>query len=176
MTNLDAKDSTDEGSTAFVLALQRMGDPVKSLWEWLEREPERLNMFAHAMEGVGECDISGRCRGVVNTARTGYIGIAAIKADYPWESLPPNTTFVDVGAGQGSAALHILRHVYKTVPTLKVVLQDYAGPLERGRQFWSEEFPEALADRRVEFEPHNFFDENPRKGPNTVYWFRFIMR
>ena len=70
MTNLDVKDSTDEGSTAFVLALQRMGDPVKSLWEWLEREPERRNMFAHAMEGVGECDISGRCRGVVNTART----------------------------------------------------------------------------------------------------------
>ena len=32
----------------------------------------------------------------------GLINIASLKADFPWETLPPNTTFVDVGAGQGN--------------------------------------------------------------------------
>ena len=106
----------------------------------------------------------------------GYVGIAAIKADYPWESIPPHSTFVDIGSGQGSVALHILRHVYDKVPTLKAVCQDYAGPLEVGKKYWAEQLPEALKDRRVEFEVHDFFNENPRKEPNTIYWMRFVMR
>ena len=102
--------------------------------------------------------------------------IYALTHKVPWESLLPNTTFVDVGAGQGSASFHILKHVYSSVPTLKVILQDHVGPIERAKAFWGREFPEAIADRRVEFEVHDFFSENPRKAPNTVYWFRFIMR
>ena len=102
--------------------------------------------------------------------------MASIKADYPWESLPPHCTFVDVGAGQGSVALHILRHLYTKNPTLKVVLQDQAGPIERAKEFWAQEFPEAITDKRVEFEVHDFFEENPRREPNTIYWFRFVMR
>ena len=73
-------------------------------------------------------------------------------------------------------ALHILRHVYDKVPTLKAVCQDYAGPLEVGKKYWAEQLPEALKDGRVEFEVHDFFNENPRKEPNTMYWMRFIMR
>ena len=106
----------------------------------------------------------------------GLINIASLKADFPWETLPPHTTFVDVGAGQGSVSFHILKHVYTTLPTLKVVLQDQAGPIERAKVFWAQEFPEAIADGRVEFDVHDFFTENPRKDENTVYWFRFIMR
>lgn len=106
----------------------------------------------------------------------GYINLAAIKVDYPWESLPPNTTFVDVGAGQGSVSMHILKHVYDKVPTLKVVLQDRTQHIEQGKKFWALELPAALADGRVSFEVHDFFAENPRKDPNTIYWFRFIMR
>ena len=62
------------------------------------------------------------------------------------------------------------------MPTLKAVCQDYTGPLEVGKKYWAEQLPEALKDGRVEFEVHDFFNENPRKEPNTIYWMRFIMR
>ncbi|RPD53981.1 hypothetical protein L227DRAFT_512468 [Lentinus tigrinus ALCF2SS1-6] len=101
--------------------------------------------------------------------------MAAIKVDYPWETLPPNTTFVDVGAGQGSVSMHILKHVYDKVPTLKVVLQDRPQHIEQGKKFWAQELPAALEDGRVAFEVHDFFEDNPRKEPNTIYWFRFVM-
>ena len=104
------------------------------------------------------------------------MNIASIEVDYPWESLPPNSTLVDVGAGQGSVALHVLKRVYAKIPTLKAVLQDYAGPLKRAQEYWAQELPEAIADGRIEFEVHDFFEENPRKEPNTIYWFRFVMR
>ena len=57
-----------------------------------------------------------------------------------------------------------------------MVLQDLEGHLNAGKKYWSELFPEAIADGRVEFEPHDFFTENPRKAPNTIYWFRFVTR
>ncbi|EJF63805.1 hypothetical protein DICSQDRAFT_23443, partial [Dichomitus squalens LYAD-421 SS1] len=69
-----------------------------------------------------------------------------------WEALPPNTIFVDVGSAQGSVALHVLRHVYAKTPTFKVVCQDLEGPIQSARQFWQDEFPEALADGRVELQ------------------------
>ena len=70
----------------------------------------------------------------------------------------------------------MLRLLYTKQPTLKVVLQDLEGHLNAGKKYWSELFPEAIADGRVEFEPHDFFTENPRKAPNTIYWFRFVTR
>ena len=73
-------------------------------------------------------------------------------------------------------ALHVLRHVYTEVPTLKVVVQDHPGPIERATQYWAQELPDAIRDCRVEFEVHDFFNENPRREPNTIYWFRFVMR
>ncbi|KAI0737650.1 hypothetical protein C8Q80DRAFT_1276390 [Daedaleopsis nitida] len=99
----------------------------------------------------------------------GYLNLASIKADYPWGALPPNTTFVDVGAGQGSVSLHILKHVYDSLPGLKVVLQDRAPHLDEGRRFWARKFPEALQDGRVAFEPHDFFERNPRKSEGALH-------
>ncbi|RPD73781.1 S-adenosyl-L-methionine-dependent methyltransferase [Lentinus tigrinus ALCF2SS1-7] len=146
------------GAAPFVRGFHRMGmTHVKNWWDWFMHEPERLERFARSMEGCG------------------YIDLAAIKVDCPWEALPPNTTFVDVGAGQGSVSMHILKHVYEKVPTLKVVLQDRPQHIEQGRKFWAQELPAALEDGRVAFEVHDFFEDNPRKEPNTIYWFRFIM-
>lgn len=39
---------------------------------------------------------------------------------------------------------------------------------------WPKENPAALAEKRVEFCPHDFFEENPVKGAD-VYWLRYIM-
>ena len=83
---------------------------------------------------------------------------------------------MDVGAGQGTAALHILKHVYDHVSGFKVVLQDRPQALDAGKQYWAREFPAALKDGRVSFEPHDFFERNPRKDGRTVYWLRFILR
>ncbi|KAI0746870.1 O-methyltransferase-domain-containing protein [Daedaleopsis nitida] len=142
----------------FVRAIHAMGNQhIRDYWGYLEEDPDRLARFARSMEGTGHCDYS------------------AIKADYPWESLPLDTTFVDVGSGQGSVALHILRMLYDTRPKWTVVLQDRSGPLEEGKRFWARELPAALVDKRVEFEPHDFFAHNPRKGPHTVYWLRAVL-
>lgn len=104
------------------------------------------------------------------------MSLPGIKADYPWAALPANTTFVDVGAGQGTVSLHVLKTVYDKLPDFKVVLQDRSQHLDTGKLYWARQFPKAVEDGRVEFEPHDFFEANPRKEPNSVYFFRYIMR
>ncbi|KAI0746937.1 S-adenosyl-L-methionine-dependent methyltransferase [Daedaleopsis nitida] len=159
MVTPDTKDSEDVERAPFVTAWHNIGNTQdQTWWKWFEREPERQARFAQSMAGVG------------------MINMAPIQVDYPWESVPPNTTLVDVGGGQGSVSMHVLRHVYDKVPTLKAVVQDYhTGPLETGKKYWAKELPEALRDGRVEFEVHDFFNENPRQGPSLIYWMRFIM-
>ena len=72
-------------------------------------------------------------------------------------------------------SLHILRMLYDANPTLRVVLQDRPQHLQEGERYWAQHLPRAIRDERVAFEPHDFFQPNPRTGPNTLYWFRFIM-
>ena len=170
------EDDTVDGAP-FVRGLHRMGmTHIKNWWDWLMHEPDRLERFARSMEGSGERRIAQLRVPDEADGRVGYLNLAAIKVDYPWESLRPNTTFVDVGGGQGTVSMHILKHVYDKVPTLKVVLQDRPQHIEAGKTFWAQELPAALSDGRVTFEAHDFFEKNPRKEPNTVYWFRFVMR
>ena len=171
--NADTNDSSP-----FVTALTKGGRPqFKNYWEWINADPKRQEVFAHSMEGHGKAKtLTSILQLHLPPLHAGYINIAAIKIDYPWDSLPPHTTLVDVGAGQGSVALHVLRLLYTKQPTFRVVLQDLEGPLEVGKKYWAGLLPQAITDGRVEFEPHDFFTENPRKGLNTVYWLRFIMR
>ncbi|KAM5543341.1 hypothetical protein V8D89_003215 [Ganoderma adspersum] len=141
-----------------VRGLHAMGNThIKNFWGWLAQDPDRLGGFARSMEGLG------------------YINLPSLKADYPWAALPPDTTFVDVGAGQGTVSLHILRMLYDANPTLRIVLQDRPQHLQEGEKYWAQHLPRAIRDERVAFEPHDFFQPNPRMGPNTLYWFRFIM-
>ncbi|RPD73782.1 S-adenosyl-L-methionine-dependent methyltransferase [Lentinus tigrinus ALCF2SS1-7] len=158
MTDPTKFDDDSIDTSPFVRGIHRMGmTHIKNWWDWLAHDPDRLERFARSMEG------------------SGYLNLSAIKVDYPWESLPPNTTFVDVGAGQGTVSMHIMKHVYDKVPTLKVILQDRPQHIEQGKKFWAQELPAALKDGRVAFEVHDFFEANPRKEPNTIYWFRFVM-
>ena len=161
-----------------VRALHSMGNThIKNFWDWLAQDADRLGGFARSMEGLGQYRTS--CLTLAMYSRLifylGYINLPSLKADYPWESLPPNTTFVDVGAGQGTVSLHVLRMLYNSNPTLRVVLQDDPQHLQEGEKYWAQHLPIAIQDGRVDFEPHDFFQINPRTGPNSIYWFRFIM-
>lgn len=47
--------------------------------------------------------------------------------------------------------------------------------LEKAREeVWPRENPAALESGQVEFQPHDFFQENPVKGAD-IYWLRYIM-
>lgn len=60
-------------------------------------------------------------------------------------------------------------------PKLKFVIQDRGPVLEQGEHaVWPKENPQALADGRVRFMQHDFFDVNPVKDAD-VYWLRYIM-
>ncbi|KAF2637243.1 O-methyltransferase A [Massarina eburnea CBS 473.64] len=72
-------------------------------------------------------------------------GLAMIGGDYPWESLG-SALLVDVGGGVGG---------FKTV-------------------VWPKDNPDAIAQKRVKFCPHDFFQPNPVKNTD-VYWLRYIM-
>ena len=60
-------------------------------------------------------------------------------------------------------------------PKLKFVVQDRGPVIEQGRStVWPKENPAALADGRVEFMEHDFFEPQPVIGAD-VYWLRYIM-
>ena len=79
---------------------------------------------------------------------------------------------VDVGGGFGGFDVQ-LSHLY---PELKFVVQD-RGPVvhEAEKMVWVKEAPQALAEGRVSFVEHDFFEPNPVKGAE-VYWLRYIMQ
>ncbi|KAL8680153.1 MAG: hypothetical protein Q9186_003620 [Xanthomendoza sp. 1 TL-2023] len=91
--------------------------------------------------------------------------------DFPWEDLG-TATIVDVGGGLGGFDIQ-LSHLY---PDLKFVVQD-RGPVIKQAEtvVWVKEAPQALAETRVSFMEHDFFEANPVKGAE-VYWLRYIMQ
>jgi hypothetical protein len=90
--------------------------------------------------------------------------------DFPWDSLG-SALVVDVGGGVGGFSLQLS----KQQPQLKFVLQDRAPVLEQAETvIWPKEHPEALAEKRIQFTPHDFFDVNPVKNAD-VYWMRYII-
>ncbi|KAL4915849.1 S-adenosyl-L-methionine-dependent methyltransferase [Aspergillus aurantiobrunneus] len=100
----------------------------------------------------------------------GLITGSAHLHDYPWQSLG-KAQVVDVGGGVGGFCIQ-LSHLY---PDLTFVVQDRAPALKQAEAIvWPKESPKALAEGRVSFMPHDFFNENPVKGAE-VYWLRNVM-
>lgn len=75
---------------------------------------------------------------------------------FPFESLPQGAKVVDVGGGRG----HVSVRIAEKVPGLNFVVQDDESMLEAGQ---AEGVPKAVKDR-IEFMPHDFFNEQPVKG------------
>ncbi|KAG8906692.1 hypothetical protein FRC00_012407, partial [Tulasnella sp. 408] len=122
-----------------------------SFWQWLEQEGRVLNV-AKAFE-------------TNNNLSFDY-------SVYPWNSLPENSTIVDVGGGVGSAMAVVLP---LTPIGTKVVVQELSRPvLERAKTFWAERDPTAISGGKVVLQPHNFFEPQPVKGAD-VYFMRFVL-
>lgn len=60
-------------------------------------------------------------------------------------------------------------------PQLKFVIQDRGPALKQAESIvWPQENPAALAEGRVKFVQHDFFEPNPVRGAE-VYWLRSIL-
>lgn len=85
---------------------------------------------------------------------------------YPFHSLPAGSKVVDVGGSRG----HVSVRIAEKVPGLNFVVQDDEGILEAGK---AEGIAEQVKER-IEFMPHDFFNEQPVQGAE-VYLLRFIL-
>lgn len=74
-------------------------------------------------------------------------------------------TVVDVGGSTGGVA----RSIAERYEGVKIVVQDFGGPVEEGRR----NLPGEL-EGRVEFMEHDFFEEQPVKGAD-VYLLRWVL-
>ncbi|KAL9083352.1 MAG: hypothetical protein Q9165_008552 [Trypethelium subeluteriae] len=91
---------------------------------------------------------------------------------FPWSSLPPASTVVDVGGGHGAISLTLAA----AFPALRFMVQDRAevvatvqqGPA--GRTEWEQ----LRQEGRVEWMAHDFFVPQPVKGA-AVYLLRWIL-
>jgi len=85
---------------------------------------------------------------------------------YDWGTLDrPGACVVDVGGGHGGVSQALAR----ATKHLKFVVQDLKGTVSEGVKL----LPPELSGR-VEFMPHDFFDEQPIQHAD-IYFFRFIL-
>ncbi|KAF8191305.1 S-adenosyl-L-methionine-dependent methyltransferase [Pholiota molesta] len=104
--------------------------------------------FAQAMVGWGE--VTGR---------------AMLPKSYAWKQVPADSTICDVGGGNGHAMLGLV----KEFPQLKVILQDLPAVVQQGRNYWQAERPKAIEEKRVQFVPIDFFNDQPEANCDFYY-------
>ncbi|KAK7021286.1 hypothetical protein VNI00_017461 [Paramarasmius palmivorus] len=91
-------------------------------------------------------------------------GIGYLSKVYPWEKQPSGATLCDVGGGNG----HVTMGPIKIYPHLKLVVQDQPNVLQLAREFWTNKYPKALEDKRVDFVPLDFMKDTPVEGCDDV--------
>ncbi|KZT01060.1 S-adenosyl-L-methionine-dependent methyltransferase [Laetiporus sulphureus 93-53] len=127
------------------------------MYDWLNL-PEnlpRLKRFGMAMNGMNSMTPPD-----------------AILRGFNWSSLPEGSVVVDCGGGVGSVSLPIVQ----TCPQIHLVVQDTGPVVAEAPAFWQTKQPEALAQGRVSFQAHNFFEPQPAANSNvSVYLLRMIM-
>lgn len=88
----------------------------------------------------------------------------------PWETLREGTKIVDVGGGIGSAC----RDIMKKNPLLKFVVQDLPSVTDQATTYWNHHEPEAISDRQVTIQAHDFFSSQPIKDAD-IFLLRYIL-
>ena len=87
---------------------------------------------------------------------------------YPWSSkLSKPFKVCDVGAGNGHVMLDLVKE-FESSP-IQTIVQDLPPTLELSKDFWGKNYPKAVNDRRVEFVPINFFEEEPVENCDVYY-------
>ncbi|KIK62301.1 hypothetical protein GYMLUDRAFT_242974 [Collybiopsis luxurians FD-317 M1] len=84
---------------------------------------------------------------------------------YPWAAQPTETTFCDVGGGNGWVSIGLVR----AHPHIKVVLQDQPQVIEMAKQLWAKEYPSAIEQGKVEFVPFDFLKDTAVEGCDFYY-------
>ncbi|KAG1742550.1 O-methyltransferase-domain-containing protein [Suillus lakei] len=114
-----------------------------------------------------ECDGQRESYHTSMRALNVIMGSLAVLTHFPFEKY---STVVDVGGGIGAFSLPLA----KMHKNLKITIHDLPEALVQARGIWARECPEALAEKRVEFEDLNFFEQVPVKGKD-VYYLRNII-
>lgn len=88
---------------------------------------------------------------------------------FEWKKLGPKGVLIDVGGGTGAAAYDIATHL----PEWKVVVQDRAEVIQDGK----ENYQRIASTANLEFEPGNFFEDQPahRAGAADAYFLRHVL-
>ncbi|KIM78300.1 hypothetical protein PILCRDRAFT_824514 [Piloderma croceum F 1598] len=138
--------------SAFMYTVRDEG--LKDLFDYMKHHPEEEQLFASGMVALSE--VTGDSASLTN--------------DFPWDTMAPRSTFCDIGSGVGGICLELA----KAHSHLKLTLQDQPHILDKARNLWSRELPEALDEQRVDFVPIDFFKEGPVKDQD-IYYMRQIV-
>jgi hypothetical protein len=86
--------------------------------------------------------------------------------EFPWGELGDGATVCDVAGGVGNISLQLA----KAHPNLQLILQDLPDRIQQAKnEIWPKECPEAIAERRITFEPIDFFASSPVPGCNVYF-------
>ncbi|KZW01644.1 S-adenosyl-L-methionine-dependent methyltransferase [Exidia glandulosa HHB12029] len=143
LTDAEWTDSTDKEHAAFTRAHKH------NVFEIMTNDAKRGERFPQAM--LGWTKLHGGAEVVVQL--------------YPWDSVPANATFCDVGGSVG----HVAMALTKAKPHIKAVVQDLPTVVEQAKDVWQKEFPEAVQKQRVQFVPIDFFAGSPVEGCDFYY-------
>ncbi|KDQ22115.1 hypothetical protein PLEOSDRAFT_1109237 [Pleurotus ostreatus PC15] len=164
---------SDEAMKAAVVLGDVFEDPVKCKSSRLEDSAFQHAHAVSAFNYYGEIPERARLFERFSQAMVGWAevtGRAMLPRIYPWGDLPPNSTVVDVGGGNGHATLDLL----KAFPALKIIVQDTGTAALQGREYWEKEHPTALDEQRVDFVAFDFLAEAPVEG-GAVYYLRHVL-
>ncbi|KAA1473506.1 S-adenosyl-L-methionine-dependent methyltransferase [Dentipellis sp. KUC8613] len=140
--------ATDERHSVFSWGIKDEM-PDAHLFEWYAKHPERRERFNRAMTAL-------------------RLGLP--NEFYPVASLPPNTTWCDIGGGMGG----VLIPVAQTNPKLRLTLQDQPEVLAQAGPHIQKECPALFAEDRIALQPIDFIKESPVKAQD-IYYMRFII-
>ena len=122
----------------------------KIVWDYYKEYPARGKRFANSMKSF--------------TSNTGH-SLSPLVSGYPWSSLNPGATVVDVGGSEG----HVSIALAKANPDLKFVVQDLPEVIQTAAV---RKDVESSVAERVQFMAHDFLSEQVVAG--DVYLFRWI--
>jgi len=145
------KDPQNEASTPFNLAY---GTQL-SIWDWFTQPGNEWR--------------SRRINAVMTVDNKLYRESTFIEA-FDWSALGPEDIVVDVGGNFGTVTKILANRFSKP----QFVIQDLANVITGTIEYWQSAFPTAVAEKRVKFQGHSFFDPQPISGA-AVYLMRFIL-
>ncbi|KZT70030.1 O-methyltransferase [Daedalea quercina L-15889] len=128
-----------------------------AMYDWLNlpENNHRKKRFGMAMHGMNSMTPSD-----------------AILRGFNWSSLAPGSIVLDCGGGVGSVSLPIVQ----SCPQINLIVQDTSPVVAEGPIFWQANHPQALAQGRVTFQGHSFFESQPAENKNVAVWLlRMIM-